>query len=313
MAFDFLGEWMQGLMAIETQSQVRLLASVLLILLLIGLRRLALQIVYRQVEDVEAHYRWKKASGYITLAIGAALIGPLWLAGVQSLTTLLGLTSAGVAIALSDPLTNLAGWVFIVLRRPFTLGDRIQTDTYRGDVIDIHLFQFTIMEIGNWVDADQSTGRVIHIPNRRVFSDPLANYTSGFAYIWNEIPVTITFESDWQRARDILGEVVNRQCIEVVEDAAQQVRRASDDYLIRYSVLTPIIYTRVVESGVRLTIRYLCDPRKRRITEHAIWEDVLASFAGEPAIRFAYPTTRFYPLEGGSPGRREAADRPVAG
>ena len=66
------------------------------------------------------------------------------------------------------------------------------------------IFMFTLMEIGNWVDADQSTGRVIHIPNGKVFKEVLANYSKGFQYIWNEIPVLVTFESNWKKAKEIL-------------------------------------------------------------------------------------------------------------
>ena len=76
------------------------------------------------------------------------------------MSTFLGLLSAGVAIALKDPLVNLAGWGFIVWRKPFGIGDRIQLGDSRGDVIDQRIFMFTLMEIGNWVDAERSTGRV---------------------------------------------------------------------------------------------------------------------------------------------------------
>ena len=102
-------------------------------------------------------------------------------------------------------MTNLAGWVFIAIRKPFAVGDRIEIGDHTGDVIDMRLFQFTLVETGNWVDADQSTGRIIHIPNGWVFRQSTANYTAGFNFIWNEIPVTVTFESNWEKARDILS------------------------------------------------------------------------------------------------------------
>ncbi len=84
--------------------------------------------------------------------------------------------SAGLAIALQGPITNLAGWPFILWRRPLDVGDLIQIGDYAGDVINIRIFQFTLLEIGNWVDADQSIGRIIHIPNGDVFSKSLASY-----------------------------------------------------------------------------------------------------------------------------------------
>jgi small-conductance mechanosensitive channel len=77
-----------------------------------------------------------------------------------SVVTYLGLVSAALVIALQDPITNFVGWVFIISRRPFEIEDRIQIGEDAGDVIDIRFFQFSLNEIGNWVDADQSTGRI---------------------------------------------------------------------------------------------------------------------------------------------------------
>jgi len=62
--------------------------------------------------------------------------------------------------------------------------------------------------------------------------------------------------------------------------------------MIFYSKLTPIVYTSVEESGVLLTIRYLCEPSRRRDSKQAIWEDVLKEFAKNKDIDFAYPTHR---------------------
>jgi len=91
------------------------------------------------------------------------------------------------------------------------VGDRIQIGEHAGDVVDLRIFQFTLVEIENWVAADQRTGRVIHVPNGRVFNEVVANYSRGFEYIWNEVPVRVTFESDWEAAKAILQEIANRQ------------------------------------------------------------------------------------------------------
>lgn len=218
----------------------------------------------------------------------------VWLELFGSMGTFLGLLSAGVAIALKDPLVNMVSWAFILIRQPFKVGDRIQVGKIAGDVIDIRLFQFSLMEIGNWVDAEQSTGRIVHIPNGMVFTEPQANYTAGFQYIWNEIPVLVTFESDWKKAKSILTDVVNHHGDVLSDEAEKQIKEAAKQFLIFYSKLTPIVYTSVKDSGVMLTLRYMCDPRKRRIIEEEIWEDILTRFSKYDDIDLAYPTQRFY-------------------
>lgn len=279
--------------------------SVIIILILLLIRSVGLRVVFGRTDDPKVRYQAKKTASYITFALGVLLVGRIWFQGIQSLALFGGLATAGVAVALRDPIVNLAGWAFILWRRPFSVGDRIQVGDNRGDVVDVRLFQFTILEIGNWVAADQSTGRVIHVPNGRVFIEPVANYARGFRYIWNELAVLVTFESDWRKAKGILLDVVQRNAENLSDEAQERLRASSSQYMIFYTTLTPIVYTSVRDSGVLLTMRYLCDPRRRRSSEEAMWEDILEIFAGEDDIDFAYPTTRFYDnaLEG-KPGAR---------
>jgi len=286
--------WLETTLGLSPVAQERLFDSLALIALLWLVRRLTLRIVWRRVEDVRARYRWQKTTTYVAVSIGLLAIGWIWIEGLGSIATFLGLVSAGIAIALKDILVNFAGWGFILARRPFELGDRIQIGEHAGDVIDIRLFQFSLLEIGNWVDADQSTGRVIHVPNGRVLTEVTANCSKGFQHIWNELPVLVTFESDWEKAKQILLTIAEEHAAHLTEAAQRSIREVSRRFLIFYQTLTPTVYTSVVDSGVLLTIRYLCAPRERRGTAEAIWEAILHEFAKHPDIDFAYPTQRFY-------------------
>ncbi len=295
-------DWLQA-HGLSPELQNKLLLTAITIVALWAVHRIVLGIAYRRVTDPWARYRWRKVVTYVTLAVAIIVVGRAWFAGMQSLVTFLGLLSAGLAIALKDPVANLAAWAYIMWRRPFEVGERIQIGSHAGDVIDLRLFQFTLNEIGNWVDADQSTGRIIHIPNGRVFTEPLANYDKGFKYIWNEVPVLVTFESDWKKAKDVLTRIAFKHAEHLTARAEQDLLAASRQYLINYTKLTPIVYTKATDSGVLLTIRYLIEPRKRRGTEHAIWEDILTEFKQYPDVDLAYHTVRgFKNTEEGKPG-----------
>ena len=279
---------------LDPNTQIQLFRSLILIFVIMLARSVIIRVMRARVEDIRSRYRWRKTITYVTVTLGVLLVGRIWFEGVRDLATFLGLLSAGLAVALRDPIVNLGGWLFIIWRRPFVVGDRIELGEHSGDVIDQRVFQVIVLEIGNWVDADQSTGRLIHIPNGLVFREPLANYTRGMQYIWNEIPVLVTFESNWKRAKEILTEIVEAHARDVVEEAEQQMLKASRQYMIFYSTLTPTVYTAVKDSGIMLTLRYLCHPRRRRGMDQAIWEDVLTRFADESDIDFAYPTVRYY-------------------
>ena len=272
--------------------QAKLIATFLAFCLFFVIRKLILTSIYKFVEDVKSRHQWRKVTSYISFTLIFIIIAQIWFKGIESIATYLGLLSAGIAIALKEPLTNLTGWLYIIWMSPFDIGDRIQLGSRSGDVIDTNIFNFTLMEIGNWVDADDHTGRIIHVPNGLIFTETLANYGKGFKYIWNEIPILLTFESDWKKAKKILEEVVIRNSKIQTKSAEKKFDEATKKFMVRKPTLESTVITKVEASGVELTLRYLCRPMLRRESEHKIWEDILNAFEGHPDIDFAYPTER---------------------
>ncbi|MDA3854311.1 MAG: mechanosensitive ion channel [Bacteroidales bacterium] len=292
-----INEFIQGLTGISPAIQAKLFTTLIIIIVLSIVRVSISRMVWRHTHDVKIRYQWKRMLSFIVPLLGGIMIAAVWASAFKQFGAFLGLMTAGLAIALKDLLTNIAGWIFILFRKPFVVGDRVQVGDHTGDIIDIRLFQLTMLEIGNWVEADQSTGRIIHLPNGKVFMEPQANYSSGFEYIWNEIPVLVTFESDWKEAKRILNSVIQNYAVDIDVKAQKEIREASKSYMIYYKHLTPIVYTAVEASGINLTIRYLCNPRRRRGTANDIWEDILVQFDANKDIQLAYPTTRFYTSE----------------
>ena len=286
-----------NILNLSEKSVENLIYTLSTIILFIIIRIITNMIIRRNVKDEKRSYNLRKTFTYVYSALLIYSISSVWLNGMQSVGTFLGLASAGLAIALHDTIANLAGFIFIETRKPFRVGERIEINGHQGDVIDIRLFQFSIVEIGNWVDSDQSTGRIIHVPNNLVLKHPTANSHIGFEYIWNEIPVLISFESDWKRAKEIMLDIAQDKAESLSEGAQNQIRRAARKYLIVAGKLTPIVYTSVKDSGVMLTIRYLVNPRMRRGTEQNIWEELLIAFDKEERIDLAYPTIRYFNQE----------------
>jgi len=302
-----LQERLQQVTGLSEGAIGNLAATLVVIVVLVLVRSLLIRVIHRRVADVRAQYSWRKTVSYTTVILALLLIGRIWIAEFGALATFLGLLSAGIAIALRDLLVAMAGWVFIVWRRPFSPGDRIAIVGHTGDVIDQRLFQFTLLEVGTETGAGQSTGRIIHVPNTKVFSDPVVNFSRGFQYVWDEIPVVVTFESNWRAARDILQKIAHDHAEPLSADAERRVREAAQEYMIFYSKLTPAVYTDVVANGVRLTIRFLVEPRRRRGSEQTIWEAILEAFDARDDIDFAYTTQRlfFNPREGKAGARAE--------
>lgn len=252
-------------------------------------------IIYKNTENAGLIYATRKIFSYVLTALVFFTIIYAYFRYYKYIGTLIGLFSAGLAISLKDPISNIAGWFFIISRRPLEVGDRIKIGDFSGDVIDIRMFQFTLMEVGDWVDGDQSTGRIIHIPNGKILIEEIINYSKGYQFLWDEISVLVTFESDWKKAKYILTQIITKHTEHLGKRAEKQIKEANKNYKIaQFKHLTPIVYTKLEESGIKLTMRYLTEPRKRRGIENLLWEEILEKFEVHNDIELAYPTTRIY-------------------
>ncbi|WP_194778529.1 mechanosensitive ion channel family protein [Pararhodonellum marinum] len=269
--------------------------TILIIVILWLIKKGAYKIIGTRTDgEMRKLYHWRKTIQYSLAIIGLLLIGNIWIYNFQSITTFLGLLSAGIAIALKDIFVNIAGWLFIYWRKPFDVGDRIQIGDFRGDVVDLRLFQFSLIEVGAWVDADQSTGRIVHVPNGKVFTDPQANYSQGFDYIWHEQLLFISLDSDYKKAQQILQEIMNQLFEKDFKKIEKAILYAQKAHFISFSQYTPTVYIKIHDRGIQLAMRYLCNPRKRRGFEHQITEAILERFRLEKEIRIVYPITSVY-------------------
>jgi len=246
-------------------------------------------IVNRTIKDLRRRHILRKTIVYTALVFFLLSAGRMVLHRLN-ISLVLGITSAGVALALQEAVLCVAGWLFILIKKPFDLGDRIEINGIKGDVIDIRTFQTTLLEVGNWVQGEQSTGRIVHIPNSYVFKHHCYNYTRGFEFIWNELSVIVTFDSDWNKAKEILLELGNRWAQDRESIVAEKVRRMADNYMIHFNKFTPIVYTSIVDSGVKLTLRYMIETKQRRSTSSKIFEEFLSRIETEPKINLAYTT-----------------------
>jgi small-conductance mechanosensitive channel len=287
--------WLSKATGISVGLYNLLFSSLACIAVLWSLRWLILKLVWRQTENLQVRYQWRRISGYAAFVLTVVLVGRVVFEEFHGVATFLGLLTAGLAIALRDPLVNLVGWMLIIWRRPFAVGDRIQIGIHAGDVMDLTISRFTLAEIGNWVHADQITGRIVHIPTGKVFVEPLAVYSRGMHdFIWNEVAVLVTFESNWKRAKDILNEIAVNHAGHLAAPAESKLKEYARDFLVVPVDLTPRVFTTVDESGVLLTVRHVCQSRHRRESTQQIWEDVLDRFAECDDVAFAYSTKRSF-------------------
>ncbi|OHB55571.1 MAG: hypothetical protein A2Y07_03305 [Planctomycetes bacterium GWF2_50_10] len=281
-------------LGISPVVQQRVFTSLVLLFALALLRILLLRIVTRRTGNSLILHDWRKAVNCGTGFIAAASMGYVWFADFESLSLFVGLTLAAVIISLKELVLNVAGWLTIIARKPFEVGHRIQIGATAGDVIELGLLEFSVMEISSWSGSDQTTGRVLHIPNSKIFSETLANFSKGLDFIWDEITFTVTFESNWAKAKEILKNIGRQNAQDTLKTAQAHDKDPSKQVTICFDNSRSEIFTAVKQSGIELSLRFVCQLREKRLVENDLWEDILTAFALCDDIEFAYPTQRLY-------------------
>jgi small-conductance mechanosensitive channel len=284
--------WLERVLGIPQSLTDHVVGTAAVVVTYLFVQRLTRRILFKTVEDIAARFSLLKTLTYVYGGVAFLMIVRVWFQSLTGLATYLGLLSAGLAIALQDLLANFAGWIFILVRTPFRIGDRIEIGAHVGDVVDIRPFRFMLLEVGKWVHAEQSTGRVVHIPNGWVFKQSVANYEEAFGLIWNEIEVVVTYESDWRAAKSALDKVLTDKVEELTDDDVKLIAKRGEEYHIRVGKLTPVVWVAGADHGVRLTMRYMCRARDRRRSTSEMWSAILDAIDGLDRVDLAYPTTR---------------------
>jgi small-conductance mechanosensitive channel len=235
---------------------------------------------------------------------GLLIIALIWLPTGTNLAAAMGILGAGLAVASQELIGSLAAGLNIMFGSFFRVGDRVQVGKVVGDVMDISLMRTTVMETGEWVKADQYTGRVVTVANRVVWTDPVYNYTRHWGYLWDEITATVTYESDWQRAAEILLEHGQQYTEELQADAEAKLSRMIDRYPLKQTTVEPTVYLAMADSWIEMTLRYIVDAQERRRVKGQLHRELLEHFQEEDGITIASPTVEIvgFPPPQGMPG-----------
>jgi small-conductance mechanosensitive channel len=222
--------------------------------------------------------------------VGSVVILSIWLGFGSSFTVAMGIFGAGIAFASQEVIGSFAGYLNIVTGNLFRIGDRIRIGNVVGDVLDISMLRTTVMEIGEWVKADQYTGRIVTIANRVVFSDPVFNYTQHWHYLWDEITIPITYDSNWRRAGEIMLEHGQEYSSDFQADAQAELGEMVKTYLVHETPVEPMLYIVMTDNWIEMTLRYVVEARKRREVGGQLHRELLQHFEAEPGITVASAT-----------------------
>ena len=265
----------------------RILRGAALIVLVLAIAQAASVYGLARTEDASTRFTLQRIMhlvvALLTGLIAISIIFVNWYAAIAAL----GVGSIVVALAVQTPMKSFIAWIYILVRQPYRVGDRIKIGDATGDVIDVGYLDTTLWEFGGqYISGDHPSGRLIKFPNEKVLDELVYNYSWPlFPYIWNEIKFQIAYQSDLKFVADTMQQIVEKELgqemlkrVEVFRDLL--ARTPVDELEVRSH---PRVIFRVDEvAWIDAIVRYLVSPREAGSVKTSLIPKLLAALNAEP-------------------------------
>lgn len=258
----------------------------MLLTLLLGLARTSEVYLIGRLEDAVSRYNLRRIQRLVVALVAVFIAVSVLIVNWYTAVVSIGLISLILGFALQTPITSFIGWIYIMVRTPYRVGDRIKVGDATGDVIDVSYLDTTLWEFGGFLSTDHPSGRIIQFPNSKILSSAVYNYTSPlFPYVWNEIKFNIAYESDLEfvakTMQETTAEEVGEAMMERISVYRELLAQTPVDQLeVREH---PSVLFRVSENTwLEAIVRYLVHPKSAGRVKTSLVKKLLARLNAEP-------------------------------
>jgi small-conductance mechanosensitive channel len=267
VVYYLIGTKLLPLIQSEVDLGRRFLRGFALIVIVLATAKAVLVYAIGRIEDTVTRFTLRRilvlVAGLLIAVIVVSVIFVNWYGAL----TALGIGSIIVGLAVQTPMKSFIAWIFILVRQPFRVGDRIKIGDATGDVIDVGYLDTTLWEFGGqYMSGDHPSGRVIRFPNEKVLDEIVWNYSWPlFPYIWNEIKFNVAYQSDLKFIAETMQRVVEEEIGEEMMERVQVYREVLartpvDELQVRER---PRVIFRVDDNTwIDAIVRYLVPPRE---------------------------------------------------
>lgn len=270
----------------------RLVVGSMAATLTLALGRLVQARIICRVDNAVNRYNFRRILSLVIFVVLALIVISVLFANWYAAAASLGLISLVLGFALQTPITSFIGWVYILARRPYRVGDRISIGESTGDVIEVTYLDTTLWEVGGpYVSTDHPSGRLIKFPNANVLTSAVYNYSwEVFPYIWNEISFQIAYDSDLAFVSEVMRRAAEEELGETMIERVRQFREILattpvDEVEVRER---PSVLFRVNDNTwIDARVRYVVDPKRAGNVKSRLLEKMLCQLNTQPErVRF---------------------------
>ncbi|HEY6161336.1 MAG TPA: mechanosensitive ion channel domain-containing protein [Bacteroidia bacterium] len=277
--FEILGNYL------SVAKKISLLVAVATLILMFA-RTIEL-IIYKRTKMAYMRYNLTRMvnllSWMLVLAVSVAFLFKNWYSAAVSL----GLVSLILGFALQNPIFSFISWIYILIRQPYRVGDRIQIAEFKGDVVEVNYLDTTLWEFsGDYLTNDIPSGRLIRFPNSLVMQSAVFNYSwEKFPYIWNEIPFHIAYQSDLEfvekTIRKITMDEMGEKMAERIDDFKRIIHQTPVDEL-NVKEYPYISFRTNPNTWIEVSVTYLVEPKRAAMIRSRLIKKILAELNEHP-------------------------------
>jgi small-conductance mechanosensitive channel len=232
----------------------------------------------RQIANTSLRYKSQKGIEIIGYFVIIMISISYFTGNIKDFTIAIGLFSAGLAFTLQELILSIAGSLYIFIVKVYAPGDRIEINSIKGDVIDVNSFYTTMMEIGQWVESDNYSGRIVKLSNAFVFKGPIYNYSQDFPFIWDQFNLPIRYGSDMELAKSLIVKIASETLSEYTKGSKSQWKDVVKKYYIEDAEVEPTLAITLTDNWAQFNLRYIVDYKKRRLTRHLLQDSINKAF-----------------------------------
>lgn len=266
---------------------LRAVAGALAVVLVLAAAKLVDAFLIDPLSDAVSRYNLHRVLRLTAGVAIAFIVISVLFANWYTAAVSFGVLSLVVGLAVQTPFTSLLGWVYILVRAPYRVGDRIRIGDATGDVIDVGYLDTTLWEVGGqYLSTDHPSGRVIRFPNSHVLSNAVYNYSWPlFPYIWNEITFQVAYNSDLEFVSGVMREVAEAEIGESMRERIRTYRELLaqtpvDELQVREH--PSVVFRANQNTWIDATVRYLAEPREAGRVKTRLIQKMLARLNAEP-------------------------------
>lgn len=277
----------------------KLVLGAMMIAFVFFLNRLLRRIFTKKIDDKANAYNFKSLINFLSFVliflIGVSLIFSNWYATMVSF----GVVSLILGLALQNPLTSVFGWAYLLIRKPYIVGDRIKIGDVYGDVMNVGYFDTTLWEFGgDYLSGDHPSGKIIRFSNSKIFNEYVVNYSWPlFPYIWTEVKFYVSYASDLDLISRLVTEITEKEVGGAMMKRVKGLKKILADSMVQELEIKEkpsVIFRAHINTWIEVTVRFLVEPKNSGPTKSLLFTHIMKELNKHPD-KVIFPNTGVKP------------------